>query len=145
MCQYQRCYTASARFRRDAFSHDPRLAQDLTSTQRYDAACCAARAGCGQGEDAGELDDQERASWRNRALEWLRADLDQRAKQLDGGKPEDRKALAQKLRFWQKDANLTSLREAAALAKLPAQEQEAYRKFWIDVQSVLDKASDMKR
>jgi hypothetical protein len=31
--------------------------------------------GCGQGQDADKLDNQERARWRRQALEWLRQDI----------------------------------------------------------------------
>ena len=97
------------------------------------------RPGCGQGEDAKELDDKERAGWRQQALDWLRADLDLRTKQLDGGKPEDRKAAGYALRYWQADAALAGVRDAAELAKLPADEQEAWRKLWADVEALLKK------
>ncbi len=42
---------------------------------RYNAACAAALAGGGQGQDAGRLSDQERAGLRKQALDCLRADL----------------------------------------------------------------------
>jgi hypothetical protein len=36
------------------------------------------------------------------------------------------------------------VRDAAELAKLPAGEQEQWRKLWADVQNVLDKAAEKK-
>ena len=44
-------------------------------SDRYNAACTAALAGCGQGVDADKLDAKERARLRQQALDWLRADL----------------------------------------------------------------------
>ena len=43
-----------------AFAADPRLADDLKADHRYNAACFAALAAAGQGEDAAGLDDAER-------------------------------------------------------------------------------------
>jgi hypothetical protein len=62
------------RFYSEAFADDPKLADDLRTRHRYNAACSAALAGCGQGADADKPDDQERARLRQQALAWLRAD-----------------------------------------------------------------------
>jgi hypothetical protein len=43
--------------------------------RRYDAACAAALAGCGNGKDTAKLSGDERAAFRKQALDWLRADL----------------------------------------------------------------------
>src|SRR5262249_32950061 len=50
-------YAAAVRFYADAFAEQPQLAEDLLAPHRYNAACAAALAGCGQGKDAGQLDD----------------------------------------------------------------------------------------
>src|SRR5215472_4056243 len=50
---------------------------DLQTQDRYNAANAAALAGCGQGEDAAKLNDNERTRLRQQALTWLRADLAQ--------------------------------------------------------------------
>jgi hypothetical protein len=56
LCQeHKKRYAAAARLYANAFSADPLLSGDLPSDPRYDAACAAARAGCGQGEDAAGL------------------------------------------------------------------------------------------
>src|SRR5262249_38519160 len=67
---YKRLYLTAARLYRDGFARQPRLAK----SHRYNAACAAALAGCGQAEDAGWLNAMERLRWRQ-ALTWLRADL----------------------------------------------------------------------
>jgi hypothetical protein len=46
----------------------------------------------------------------------------------------------QKVQQWQRDPDLASVREAAALAKLPAEEREAWQKLWADVDAVMAKA-----
>ena len=45
-------YAAAARFYAQAFLGDRKLADDLATSRRYNAACYAALAGCGQGTDA---------------------------------------------------------------------------------------------
>jgi serine/threonine-protein kinase len=143
-CKSEGLYAAAARLYRDAFAADPALADDLEADARYPAACCAARAG-GQGEDARYLDDTGRARWRDQARNWLWADLALRTKCLEEGRPEDCAALQAALRHWQEDAALSGVRDAAELAKLRADEQEACRKLWADVQGLLDKADAKKR
>ena len=63
-----------------------------------------------------------------------------RAKQLASGRKEDRAAVQQKLRHWQKDTDLAGIRDAAALAKLPADERAAFTQLWADVAALLKKA-----
>jgi tetratricopeptide (TPR) repeat protein len=72
---YKKLPVAAVRFFQDAFADQPGLADDLRTRHRYNAACYAALAGCGQGKDADPLDAQEGARLRNQALDWLRADL----------------------------------------------------------------------
>ena len=142
LCESQHRYATAARFRREAFAHDAKLADDLPSAHRYTAVRDAARAACGQGADAKDLDDKTRAGWRQQALDWLRADLALRSKQLEGPAADDRKAARYALRYWQNDAALAGLRDAEELAKLPKDEREAWRTFWSEVQYILDKASE---
>ncbi len=44
----------------------------------------------------------------------------------------------------QPDADLAGVHDAAALKKLPAKEQEAWQKLWIDVPDLLKKVGDGK-
>ena len=46
----------------------------------------------------------------------------------------------QTLRKWQKDPNLAEIRDAAALAKLPEDEQRAFTEFWGEVEERLKRA-----
>src|SRR5262249_27975839 len=85
LCYVKTLYAAAARFSRDAFVAEPKRAADVAAGTRYAAACNAALAGCGQGKDAADLDDAERARWRRQALEWLRQDLAWWGRALDGG------------------------------------------------------------
>jgi tetratricopeptide (TPR) repeat protein len=144
VCRLKRRYVAAGRLYGDAFSADPKLADDLKAGHRYDAACYAALAAAGQGTDAGKLDDQEQSRLRQQALAWLRADLEQWSKRLEGGKPEDRQVVRAKLERWQRNTDLAGVRDADALKKLSAQEQEAWRKLWADVAELLKKAGNAK-
>src|SRR5262249_35141162 len=137
LCTYQKRHRTAALLYADAFAAEPKRADDLRALHRYNAACNAARTGCNLGEDARALDEKERTRWRQQALDWLRADLAARARQLETGKPEDRQDVQRVLRHWREDSDLAGLREAAALAKLPADEPDACQKLWADVAALL--------
>jgi eukaryotic-like serine/threonine-protein kinase len=142
VCQVKKLHYTTARLYADAFAAEAGLADDLKLGHRYSAACQAALAAAGQGEDAARLDDKERTRLRQQALAWLRADLALWAKQLETGQPADRVAVQQTLKHWQQDTGLADLRDAAALAKLPAEEQEAWTQLWADVAALLKKAEE---
>src|SRR5262249_53259986 len=96
---FQRGYLASARLWQEAFEADPKLADRLRA-KRYNAACAAVLAGCGQGKDAGTLGGADRAGWRRQALTWLRADLAARASQLKSWFPGQATQARQALEHW---------------------------------------------
>src|SRR5262249_11346445 len=81
--RYKHCNGAAARFYADAFADQPTLADDPRSGHRYNAACAAALAALGKGQDADRLDDAERAALRHQAHAWLAADLAVWTKQID--------------------------------------------------------------
>jgi Flp pilus assembly protein TadD len=139
VCQAKRLHAAAARLSADAFVSDPKVADDLQAGHRYDAACSAALAAAGQGEDAG-LDDKERARLRKQALDWLSADLALYTKLTASGPANARSLVQQKLKHWQKDAVLAGVRDQKALARLPAEEQTACTQLWADVATLLKKA-----
>jgi hypothetical protein len=137
MCVRKEMHAAAARLSVQAFADVKRLADDLSAQHRYNAACSAALAAAGKGEDAAKLGQKDRRALRRHALTWLRADLAARQKQLKGLRgPEARAALA----LWQKDAGLAGLRDEAALAKLPAEERAACERLWADVAALLEEA-----
>jgi len=137
ICRLKRQYAAAARFFTEAFAADAKLAEGLATARRYDAACYAALAAAGRGEDAATLDEKERARLRQQALDWLRADLALRQKQLQSFWPGEANKARVALRHWQQDPDLAAVRDQAALAKLPAQERESCRKLWADVAALL--------
>ena len=140
LCQQgnRRFYAASARLYTEAFVANPKLLDDIRSQYRYNAACAAALAGAGQGEDAAKSDAGARAAWRKRALDWLRADLAFWDK-VAGAGPAQATTVRLYLTRWQNDSKLASVRDVGAVATLPADEQDAFRKLWDDVRKLLAK------
>jgi serine/threonine protein kinase/Flp pilus assembly protein TadD len=141
LCQeYKRLYAAAARFYAGAFDDEPQLADGLRTAQRYNAACAAALAGCGRGEDAAKLEDAERARLRRQALAWLRAELAAWDQLLDKDPERARAAVQQALRHWQEDADLAGVR-GDALAELPEAERRPWQQLWADVEQTLRRAN----
>jgi tetratricopeptide (TPR) repeat protein len=133
VCQVKHLHRAAARFYAEAFTAQPRLADDLEAGHRYDAACMAALAAAGAGADAATLGDKERTDLRHQALDWLRADLKAWAQADDG-------VLVQRtLQHWQQDTDLASVRDKETLAKLPQAERDAWQKLWADVAALVTK------
>jgi tetratricopeptide (TPR) repeat protein len=132
----RRLYAAAAGFYVEAFSAQTKLADDLSAQNRYNAACVAALAGCGEGSDQPPQDEVQRRAWRKRALHWLRADLAAYTGLLDAGHT-PRATVGERLEHWQQDHDLSAVRDGAALAKLPATEGDAWRKLWGDVEALL--------
>src|SRR5262249_35807501 len=96
-----------------------------------------ALAAAGKGEDASKLAEKERNRLRKQALDWLRADLAARQKQLQSWWPGEPATARAALAQWQQDSNLAAIRDSAALADLPASERAACEKLWADVAALL--------
>jgi serine/threonine-protein kinase len=143
LCQqpYERRYAASARLWQDVFRKQPALAANPQDGIRYNAACAAALAGCGQGRDAATLDAKQKASWRRQAWEWLRADVAiwaRNATRTDAGV---RQVVRDQLQHWQEDSDLAGVRDSQALANLPAAERNDWCKLWAEVATILRQAT----
>jgi serine/threonine-protein kinase len=134
---FQKRYAEAARLSAEAFAADPKLAEDLTAGHRYDAACCAAQAGCGKGTDADKRDARERARLRGQALEWLRADLVLRRRQADSAEAAPRQEAAAKLAWWLQDSDLAGVRPGLIRAGMSVEERAAWDAFWADVKTTL--------
>jgi serine/threonine-protein kinase len=137
LCALKKNYAAAARFFRDAFTAEPKRAEAVPEATRYNAACAAALAGCGQGKDAGGLDDKERAFWRRQALDWLRQDLTWWGKAIDGADAQTNAQARQMLRHWKADGDLVGVRAKDALARLPDEERKQWKMLWLDVDALL--------
>jgi Flp pilus assembly protein TadD len=141
LCTYKMRPAAATRFYADAFTSEPKLADDSQAGHRYNAACTAAQAGCGQGKDDPRPDDKERTRLRQQALGWLRADLALWSKQASGTQAL-RRAAQKALELWQKDTDLAGVRDDAALEKLPEGERAEWKKLWAEVAALLKKGEE---
>ena len=70
------------------------------------------------------------------------ADLAARAKRLESGTPQQRVATQKHVKDSQQDPDLASVRDAAALAKLPEAERVEWNKLWAEVEALLKKADE---
>jgi serine/threonine protein kinase/Flp pilus assembly protein TadD len=137
---FQKRYLAAVRLYEKAFGADPKLADNLDTSHRYNAACYAALAAGGQGAESAELKPAERAELREKALRWLRADLALRQKQAVSTSPAERKKAATKLAHWLKDMDLAGTRPGAERAGWTTAEAEEWDRFWADVRAALAEA-----
>jgi serine/threonine protein kinase/Tfp pilus assembly protein PilF len=141
MCQqYQRRYPTAVRLYQDAFKADASLADDWTKQHRYQAACAAALAAAGNGEEAAKLPTEEKARLRKTARDWLEAELDLVRRKLKAGQPLVVIQPEQRLDHWQADPDLAGVRDTNKLDGLPESERTTWQALWADVAGVLKEA-----
>jgi tetratricopeptide (TPR) repeat protein len=134
MCQqHKKQHVAAARLYVDAFAAEWKLFPVLQQQHRYNAACSAALAAAGEGEDARLLPDKAVCMFRRWALDWLRDDLTAQAKLADQNNPEVKQAIQQQLAHWRIDPDLASVRDPQALDRLADNERAAWQALWRDV------------
>jgi hypothetical protein len=138
LCQepFERRYALASRLYAVVFRATPRLAEDPRSLYLHRAALAAARAGCGQGTDASQLNEPERARLRGQALSWLQAELNFWTIQVQSDRLQGRTAAQQVLGRWLTDPSLACVRDPTELMKLPQHEREAWQKLWQQVEAV---------
>jgi tetratricopeptide (TPR) repeat protein len=144
LCQLpsKKQYAAAVRFFQDAFAAEPKLPGDQPSDHRYNAACAAALAGCGQGADAAQLDSKGRDRLRQQALDWLRADLKAYRQLLEKSQGKAGPAIAKQMQHWLRDDDFAGVRGAAALARLPTAERQEWEKLWQEVEVLRQGAAE---
>jgi hypothetical protein len=136
LCIRKQLYHAAVRFYDAAFTPlSPRTAP-LIGAYRYNAACAAALAGCGQGKDADKLEAKEREQLRRQSLDWMRGSLESVSRLLDT-KPDSMPAMIRALKHWLADPDFAGVRGPEALAKLPADERQMWQKLWADIADML--------
>jgi tetratricopeptide (TPR) repeat protein len=139
LCKQQ--YLAAQRFYSQAFAAEPQLTGDQPSSHRYNAACAAALAGCGQGNGADKLDAKERVRLRKQALDWLRDDLKAWCRVLDKSADKAGSDIAPKMRHWLQDTDFADVRGPEALARLPETERQEWQKLWEEVEAMRQRAA----
>jgi hypothetical protein len=131
-------FAEAARWYAEVLTAHPHLLAGPSTGHRYNAACAAALAGCGQGRDGADLDAGSRADLRRQALDWLRAELETR---LDLPEPEKTRWLVGgHLNRWLVDPYFAGVREPDALGRLPEDERLAWQKLWADMADTLARA-----
>ena len=136
----QSLHAIATRLWAEALAADPKLGNDRQAGHRYNAACAASLAASGAGKNDPPLDDVAKATHRKQALDWLRAELIVWTGLIESGPPETRVITAQTLEHWQQDSDLASLRDGTELAKLPADEQTAFKQLWAKVAELLERS-----
>ena len=118
------------------FTAGPGAGEDHTGFL-YNAACAAALCAGGR-HDAAGLDAAERRRWRERALEWLRADLEDWRRVIDSDldadgelSPSDVRHYGVQLRWWLDDPDLAPVR-GSSLNGFPPDERLAWEHLWED-------------
>jgi tetratricopeptide (TPR) repeat protein len=139
LCQQQKRLAAATRMYAEAFAAEPKVAGDLKAGHRFEAACAAALAGCGQGQDVTQLDEPERARLRRQALAWLQADVAQYTSMVEKGPAQARATVRQQLDGWQGESDFIGAR--AALGKLPEAEQLPWQKLWAEIGALRQRAA----
>ncbi len=140
-CKHQ--YTAATRFYSEAFAANPKLTELPPYVHRYNAACVAAQAGCGVGEDASALGDEERVRLRQKSLAWLRDDLKLWRGLLEKEPGRTGPVLAAQLRHWLEDPDFAGVREADALKRLPEMERADWQRLWEEVEALRRSAEQL--
>ena len=125
---------------REAQRVEPALSESREWQLLYHAACAAALAGSGRGQDEPPPDDPAKAKLRGEALDWLKAELATWTKLLESGPPQERPAIVRTLEQWHHHSDLAGVRDALALAEMPADEQKQWQALWAEVETLLERA-----
>jgi hypothetical protein len=135
-------FAVATRFYAEAFAAELKLMENLRGGHRYNAACAAALAGSGQGQDAAGLDEKERGRLRRQALDWLRADLSAWRRLLEKEPDKAGPAIGQQLQQWLADPDFNGVRRAEVLAKLPEAERQSWQQLWANVADTLARSRE---
>ncbi len=134
ICQFDGRFAASAQLYADAFAADPPLADDLRNGLRYNAACAAALAGRGTGQDG--------QAWREQARQWLIADA--RSLRAVSQDRQARQQVRDILAHWIADPDLAGIRDPEDLAKWPEGERAQCAALWAQVSELQQACQDVK-
>ena len=141
LCQRRKLYLASVRLYVEALAADPKLKSDFPL---YNAACAAALAGCGKGNDAGDPPAEDRTRLRDQSLSWLRVELDRWRLKLEKDPKKFRPEVQKQMQHWQVDRDFDGVRDPEALAKLPQEETRQWQQLWKEVEALAQRAAESK-
>jgi tetratricopeptide (TPR) repeat protein/serine/threonine protein kinase len=124
----------AVRWYREAFESDPAVANNvLYGHHRQRAARAAALAAAISNSD--EVNDAQRAAWRQQALEWLVADLEAIKREAKLAQPRQTLLLGILEEFLH-DSDLVSIRSPELLNALPEIERSEFGRLWRDVNAL---------
>ncbi len=132
-----RRFALATRWFGEALERDTALADDRRNQPAYNAACCAALAGCNQSPDDPAPDESAREKLRGQALAWLQDELGRWTQHLESASAEQRQVVAATLKHWQEDSDLAGIRDEAELAKFPESERTAFETLWNQVAELI--------
>jgi tetratricopeptide (TPR) repeat protein len=126
----------------NALRADPKLGDDRESQYRYQAARAAVVAATAPDRDEPPQGDAAKAMLRGQALDWLTAELASWSMVLESALPQNRLLIVPVLTTWQNNHDLAGVRDVAALARLPAEEQKAFAQLWTEVAALSKQAEE---
>jgi tetratricopeptide (TPR) repeat protein len=129
---FKKHYAVSLKLYREAFALD----KPLEVRHRFDAAEVALLLAAGK-DAAVNVASEEAGNLRQQAHQWLTAELEVVRKDALSDQPAARNKARKLLGQWAGNANLASIRDAASLDRLPAEERDAWRQFWGEVDRLL--------
>ncbi len=135
-------HATAAKLWAEAIEAEPKVSADRQKQHPYNAARAAALAAAGEGKDEPPVDDATKAKLREQALGWLKAELAVWSKFIASDPTQAKAFIVRTLEYWEKDTALAGIRDPEALAKLPEEEQAAWKALWAEVAALLAKAKD---
>ncbi len=140
VCLAQGRYADAYRFFKAGLQEAPPTLSTVLMGDRYRAACAAVRAAAGEGKGAARS-EPVRAEFRGQALQWLRADLREWPGLLAQTPPLIYGKVMEPLKRWRTSPDLATVRDAGALDRLPGPEARLWRRFWAEVEALLERAA----
>jgi tetratricopeptide (TPR) repeat protein len=123
-----------------AFVREPQLPSDEPwASHRFKAACAAAQASRATETRPALTPATTSREWRQRALEWLRTEIDRMEREAEDG-VDQWINVDFVVRHWQHDSRLAPVRDPSSLAGLQADERAAWEDLWSRVASVRSKS-----
>jgi tetratricopeptide (TPR) repeat protein len=139
LASFVKRHAAAARFWRSGFKIAPRMAR---SANLFRAAQDAARAGSGQGADAGRLDAEARARWLRQGSVWLARYVEALANILETQGEAHRARVRASLLAVRDSPSLDGLRQTRHLAVLSRDDQLRCIALWAEVERLLTECED---
>jgi serine/threonine protein kinase/Flp pilus assembly protein TadD len=120
-----------------AFEKAPGALEDLDEGHRFRAACAAAMTGCGRGQDAAAVPDEEKARWRRHALTWLQADLRDWRRAVSSAPGSMKNPAVWALLLWRTGSGLAALHDSRFRDQLAADERDAWVSLFAEAEAFL--------